>query len=702
MEHADFAFSLHFDPLLPEIWIITLAICAGGLITLSALRQKHRVIWRFLAFCAFLVALMNPALLKEERQPVKDVAAIVVDKSDSQNTENRKTQTQNTLAYLKKILEGRDNLDLRIVDAPGDNIPHEETKVFQALDQALADVPEQRRAGVIMITDGQVHDVPQNPEQFSAYGPVHALITGRKNEKDRRIVITQGPAYGIVGQKVTMKYIVEDSNAPKDEIVAVTFSRDSDENKDVRFVPVNEEQSEELPITHGAQNIFELSVAEVPDEITTSNNHTALIVNGVRDRLRVLLISGQPHAGGRTWRDLLTSDPSVDLVHFTILREPEKLDNTPQNELSLIAFPFQELFEVKLYDFDLIIFDRYRLNRILPLHYFQNIARYVEEGGALLEASGPSFAGNHSVYYTALMNVLPATPTGDVTRKPFFPTLTKEGKHHPVTETLLSYNKDLPENLRWGPWLRQVALTPERGEVVMRGADNEPLLILDHVKKGRVAQLASDHLWLWARGFQGGGPYTELLRRTAHWLMKEPELDEDALEVQTEEYNIHLRTRNAPEEQSISQTVTMTLPDGAQQTVPLKPEDDEEWLEGDIKAQNAGIYSFESKTGQKRFAIIGSLNPPEQKDTKATEDKLRPIVKKSGGDLIWLEDTPHPGIRFLSGARQNFSGRGWLALRQNHDYAVTGFKKTPLCPPWAYALALLGLCVFAWWREGKH
>ena len=98
-------------------------------------------------------------------------------------------------------------------------------------------------------------------------------------------------------------------------------------------------------------------------------------INGVRDRLRVLLVSGEPHAGERTWRNLLKSDASVDLVHFTILRPPEKQDGVPVDELSLIAFPTRELFIEKIEDFDLIIFDRYRRRGILPSLYLENIAQ---------------------------------------------------------------------------------------------------------------------------------------------------------------------------------------------------------------------------------------------------------------------------------------------------------------------------------------
>ncbi|MCC7037938.1 MAG: hypothetical protein IT560_11620 [Alphaproteobacteria bacterium] len=432
----------------------------------------------------------------------------------------------------------------------------------------------------------------------------------------------------------------------------------------------------------------------VDGEITEANNRVPLIVNGVRDRLRVLLVSGQPHAGGRTWRDMLTSDPGVDLVHFTILREPNKLDATPQNELSLIAFPFQELFEIKLYDFDLIIFDRYRLNRILPNYYFGNIARYVKDGGALLEASGPSFAGEESIYSTDLKQILPAFPTGQVLDQPFKPALTEKGKRHPVTENLNwpGGNDDAPG---WGSWLRQVGVSPTSGETVMSGANNLPLLILDRVGKGRVAQLASDQIWLWSRGFEGGGPQAELLRRLAHWLMKEPELEENALDVGVEGNALVIRRRSITDDPV---HVTVMAPDGALQEKDLE-QAGPGLRESRIVADQLGVYTVDDGT-QKRFALVGALNPPELSSVLGTEEKLAPAVTASKGGMVWLADTPHPDIRLLPPNR-SYGGENWIGLRANRSYNVTGVRSTPFLPEWLYALALLTIMIGCWWLEGR-
>ncbi len=695
MESLDTALTIHFSPSLPLYWLAAIFIAGTALLVLGFLYNRKGLALRTLTLAAFMLVLLRPSLIEQQREAVPDIAAVVVDQSESQKMGDRAQKTQDALSHLKKEFKKFEDIELRIVEAPRSNQITKDTRLFESLDTALADVPEKRRAGVIFLTDGQIHDIPEDPASLEKYGPVHALLTGDKNERDRQLVVTKAPAYGIVGQSVTIEYKIEDTDNIGQEEALVTLKR-HDGQPEVFYVPVGQPQELELQVEHAGQNVFEIDVQGVPGEITKANNRAALLVNGVRDRLKVLLVSGQPHAGGRTWRDLLTSDPGVDLVHFTILREPNKLDSTPQNELSLIAFPFRELFEIKLYDFDLIVFDRYRLNRILPSNYFNNIVRYVEEGGALLEASGPSFATQDSVYYTSLMNILPGTPTGAVIRKPFTPSLTENGNKHPVTRNI--YWKGIPQSAdpNWGQWLRQVVIKKESGETLMNGVDNYPLLVLDRVKEGRVAQLSSDHIWLWSRGYQSGGPHAELLRRIVHWLMKEPELDEKALEVQIDENHITIRSQNYKQSEM---AVTMTRPDGSQEPITLEP-NSEGWLETVIEADQLGIYAFEDPEGQRRFAIIGDLNPPELRGVKATPDLLSPMARASKGSIKWLSETPTPSIRPLAEDR-NFAGRNWIGLRQNHDYNVTGIKEKPLLPEWMSVLILLGLATLTWWREGK-
>lgn len=697
MNAFDTSISIHFAPILPLPWLISVGIVVACLLLLGLYKRKHGTIFRFLCAALFLIALCNPSVLEENRQAVKDVAAIVVDQSPSQNYGERSARSEEALNDLIRQLEGRDDLDIRVIRAPEIDALTNETRLFDSLEVALADVPRTRRAGVFVISDGQIHDVPNAAEARNDYGPVHLMLSGSQDEIDRQLVILEAPSYGIVGKSVTIKYKVEDTGNIGSDTAYITLKRQN-EKSDVISVPVNKEMSLEIDIDHAGQNVFELATSPVEGEITQANNKAALLVNGVRERLRVLLVSGQPHAGGRTWRDLLTSDPSVDLVHFTILREPDKLDATPQDELSLIAFPFRELFEVKLYEFDLIVFDRYRLNRILPDYYFKNIADYIKEGGAFLEASGPSFAGEESIYYTALMDVFPGIPSGDMIRKPYRPSLSEIGRQHPVTGSLvwkgMSAGNTTP---LWGPWLRQVVLQHNNGEVLMKGAEDHPLLILDRIEKGRIAQLASDQVWLWSRGFEEGGPHTELMRRIVHWLMKEPELDERALNITVSGNTITVKSRDFSGKNS---QVVMRDPDENIETIKLE-KTASGILETKIKVDKIGIYSFEDAYGDTRFAVVGELNPPELRGVVSTDRLMRGVLDTSGGKSVWLSENGVPSIRMMNNGRDRYYGQNWLGLRQNNEYTVQGLREKDVLPHWLMLSLLLGMAILTWWYEGR-
>ena len=390
----------------------------------------------------------------------------------------------------------------------------------------------------------------------------------------------------------------------------------------------------EIPVTveHAGPNIVEIEAEGAPGELTTVNNRAVLTIEGVRENLRVLLVSGEPHAGERTWRNMLKSDAAVDLVHFTILRPPEKQDGTPINQLSLIAFPTRELFQEKLDQFDLIIFDRYQRRGVLPLLYLENVARYVERGGAVLVSAGDDYASPLSLYRTPLGEVLPAAPTGRVVEQPFKPKLTELGERHPVTHDLPGANGD--KDPSWGHWFRVVDVHPRDAEVLMKGANDEPLLVLGQRGEGRVALLLSDHIWLWARGYDGGGPYTDLLRRLAHWLMKEPDLEEETLKATSRGQTLTLDRRSIKDS---VEPVTVTAPSGKKETVTLDKADPGSWRKS-ITAQEQGVYRVSSGK-LASIVTVGNANAKELSTVTATDAALAPILKETGGGSFWLGRT---------------------------------------------------------------
>lgn len=690
--------TLIFDPVVP--WVL-LAMAGGAVAAICAfagwLRSPSWAL-RGAAFAVLLLALANPGLVNELRRPLADVAIVVVDESESQTIEDRAETAAAAEARLLDQIDalsdpgGEAPLEVRItrLSNEGGPVGDEGTQLITALNEAAADVPPDRLAGAILITDGRAHDLPDSIESGAFSAPVHALITGRADEIDRRLSVVSAPAFGIVGEEATFR--IRADGPAGSAVVRVSIDGEAALETLVR---IGDDAELTLPITHGGSNVVEIVLEALPEELTLRNNRAAITVNGVRDRLRVLLISGEPHAGERTWRNLLKADPSVDLVHFTILRPPSKQDGTPTFELSLIAFPTRELFLEKVDEFDLIIFDRYRRRGVLPSPYIANISRYVREGGAVLISAGPFFAGVESLFRTPLADILPVEPTANVTMAPYAPRITEKGERHPVTSGLARYTGAAEgEAPNWGRWMRQIDMTTRAGSVVMDGADEKPLLVLDRVDEGRVAVLASDHAWLWSRGFEGGGPQAELLRRLAHWLMKEPELEEEALVATAQGATLTVERRSVETE---PEALTIISPTGERSETPFAPVGPGRWRTI-FEAQEQGLHRL-SDGDLAAVAAIGPPAPIEYEEPLSTTTLLKPLADATGGGILRLADGAVDIRRVREG--RNAEGRGWVGLVKRGAYAVDDIRLTPLAPAWSLLLLSSVLMIFAWRVEGR-
>ncbi len=698
-----------WDPLLPQTALLAMAGVALLTLLVGALfprpgKPAPGTTWRAFAFAGLIAALSNPSVVLEDRESLSDIGVVVVDRSPSQTIGERRERTDEALADIQAWAQTQDDLELRIVEAPADAGARlrDGTHLFTALDRTLADIPRERFAGALMITDGRVHDAPDGIEQLGFDAPLHAILTGRRDAGDRRLTVVQDPGFGIVGQEVRLVIRVDEPAAVRARQAQVEVRRDGEVRGRTILVPVGVDHGIDMVVDRGGPSVFELSVDEGQEELTLANNRAVVTINGIRDRLRVLLVSGAPHPGERTWRNLLKADPSVDLVHFTILRPPEKQDGTPVRELSLIAFPYRELFEVKLNDFDLIIFDRYRRMGVLPSIYLRNIANYVQTGGALLEAAGPEVTPATSLYRTALATVLPGEPTGNVVDTPFTAEVNETGRRHPVTANLPGLPRDPEETPNWGRWFRQIEALPKSGTVVMDSPEGRPLLILDRVGEGRVGQFLSDHIWLWARGFEGGGPHNELLRRLAHWLMKEPELEEDRLIARVRGDTIEV-TRHSLEPDIAP--VFITGPTGQEWQLVLE-EDGGGRSSGRIEVTEPGIYRFDDGT-RTTVAGVGTINPVEFADVTATDLLLRPASAATGGGIAWFNETGAPEFRRNRPGRAMASpgtegtSANWLAFRRNDASAVLGIRQVPFLPAFVLLLGIGLALVAAWRREGR-
>jgi len=693
------ASTLGFAPLLPHWALLTLGMAALTICAYGLFRRAPGTIWRLLALTTLFVWLAGPQWITQTFRAVPMQALLVVDQSPSMAINNRAATARAIADTLQQQASHLRNLTLKTIIAQGGG--GHGTRLFSAIDQA--DIAQGRFAGAILVTDGGVHDVPAKlPQQFrDAQGhrlPIHTLLTAKGEETDRRLRILQAPPFAIVGHDATLRVQVDDLGTTGTHTATLTITQGG-APPITRDIQTGTPQDITIPVTHPGETLLGLSASPLPGEVSAINNRDVVRINGVRDRLRVLLVSGTPNQGERIWRSLLKADPSVDLVHFTILRPPDKEDDTPNSDLALIPFPVRELFADKIKQFDLIILDGFQNRAVLPQMYLQNIADFVRQGGGLLLTAGPEFVQPGTLQDSPLGQILPAhVPNDGMMTERFQPTLTETGRRHPVTAGLPNAPTGKTPS-GWGPWYRSLQTDSHQGEVLMNGAQGQPLLILDHVDRGRVALLLSDQIWLWSRGEGGGGPQAELLRRLSHWLMKEPELEENQLSATIRNDTLTI-TRHAVTPGTVPAT-TITSPTGTQSHLSLK-EGENGIATGSLKVpSDFGIWRITDGT-LTTYAAPQQSNPLENADLRATAEHLAPITNASGGAIDWTPDAASTPALHLTQDGAASAGQGWIGFPQRISHVNGDGHATPVLPTWLVMIFVLTLTMTGWWREGRR
>ena len=681
--------SISFYPYIP-IFYLYLIILLCLIITFINFKLKASGnLFRFLFMVIIILSITNPLIISENRESIPDTVAVLLDLSPSQNINNRKENALKTYENIKIQLEKTDNLEVRYKTIKGEK----GTNIFKPLSSLVGDIPNNRLAGAIIITDGQIKDLPEiNNLDFNA--PINFLITGNKDEYDRRLIIEESPRFGIVGEEVTIKLKVEDINSTvPNALVTINMNNDT---KQSRSIPIGESVNITLPLERAGITTLNIEVEEGKNELTLKNNETVISINAIRERLKVMLVSGEPNMGLRNWRNLLNSDPSVDLIHFTILRPPNKQDLTPVGELSLIPFPTRELFQLNLKDFDLIIFDQYHLRGILPQYYLKNIVEYVVNGGALLDTAGPSYAGQYSLSLSPLQSILPTEPTGELIIKEFTPKITNHGMRHPVTANLQDINEDQEEN-NWGSWYRMVEGIAVDGDVLLEGPEKRPLLVLNRIGQGRVAQILSDQSWIWTRSEENKGPQADLLRRLVHWLMKEPDLEENELSAKFENNTLIIKRNSLVPD---LKPVTTISPNNEINKIELVDIGNGQQI-ASILEPEPGIWKLSSGNSSISI-IIGNYNSFEYLDVRANDYDIKPISEHTLGSINWINANNNyqvPKINFLD--KEKIKKNNNINLIKNKQFYVKSLDQISIMP-WYLALILSILLLFiGWYRESR-
>jgi uncharacterized membrane protein len=648
-------------PVVVGLAVLTLLITGLGLF----LRARGALL-RFAGLALLVMLLAGPEWVRQTVRPLPDVVVVAVDQSQSMRIAGRDAMAAAALKNLAAQAAKLPGLVVRQVVVPAADDGG--TALFSKLAPSLAEVPSGQLAGVIAITDGQVAGVPAH-RPFAA--PMTALLTAKFEETDRELRLVSAPQYGLVGKNVSLRLEVFDHGvADAGLAVAVTVTEDG-QSVWQGDAMVGQVLAVDVPVRHAGRAVVTASAAPLAGEVSRINDQTAFTLNGITKKLEVLLISGNPNQGERSWRLLLKSDPAVELVHFTILRNPEEVLDAPPEDVALVPFPVEQLFNTDIDKFDLIILDEFNSAGLLPPQYLQNMADYVTGGGALLVQTGPEFEGPNSLANTALGAVLPALPVspGTVTEN-FVPAVTDLGARHPVTAPFAGQ--------ALAPWQRLEAAAPATGDVLMTGggAENWPLLLLAGEGRGRVAMLLSDQFWLWTRGGAHDGPALPLLRRVVHWLLREPALEAEFLSAQVDHGDLQISRQSLQDQDGVQASVTG--PDGGKMMVTLHRGAAGVYA-GDIHIARPGVWRI-GQGGLQAYAINPLDNAEEYQNLAASGVPLGQVAR-----TVWLGNADVPNIAAM--------------ITRRHAQQVTGTRDEPLAPPVLAMILALLLLAAAWWRE---
>ena len=685
---------LDFTPLISSSQIFALTLLCLAFIVFFIIFRKKALLPRAIALCVLIATLLSTSILSTTTHKKDGIVLVVADESYSNTIDGRDQQTQNALEQITQKIDKQSGVDYKIINAPNAQDKFSETNLFKAIDKELSNIPPKQRSGVIIISDGNIHDIPDlsATQTRDKYGPIHHVITGKASEKDRRLEIKKSPLYGLKGSEAQIDFVIHDTVTPPNTPVQVSITTPNGEKR-IISARIGKKESVYIPIEHAGVNPVELNVEALKGEISLANNRRAVLIQGVRDKLNVLLVSGAPHEGGRYWRSLLTSDAAIELIHFTILRDIDSRDNTPRNEMALIPFPHQQLFHKQLDNFDLIIFDRYRNQGILQDKTYKNIADYVRAGGALLVASGPEYLSDKSVYKTPLEDILLGAPDNDLYETAFKPKRTALGKTHPITRAIADGQFD---GESWASWLRQIKVSAGDEKVLLSGHNDLPLLLIGEKDDGRVIQLTSDQIWLWAREYKQGGPYIDLMRKMIHWLLKEPSLEEGQIELSLQGETIRIKRYTAPEDE----TVSYTTPSGEQKQISLQKSPDGLYR-ASITAEEQGLYSFQAGANS-AYIIYGAYDTVEQTKLIRSKDTTRDITRNSGGTYFEADKVEGISTKILTPSiNKKYYGLNTAGFRESQYAETLKINFAPALPNWAYFLICGLFMLYAWHRESK-
>jgi uncharacterized membrane protein len=711
-------------------WARLLSLMAAAMVVALALRERKRgeripravalVILRIVSVGAALVLFFQPALRLANVARVPNHVAVLVDASESMSLAERKgdptraDRAAKTLAKAKTAFErmsAEHRFDFYTFSGSGSDPgavlqPTSEIEATTAstapmgeathIEEALAAIRTRYDArdlgGVILLSDGidngrlaegGVAGCEDLAHRMDA--PIHTVAVGRPGLRDVAIARVDADDFAFVRTALKIEAVVRVIGAKEagwvGQALPVTLRRDGFPVRTTTVLVEDDKEQYRVEFEFTPDRVgkylYDISTPVLPGEVLPGNNVRTFLIKVIRDKVRVLQVAGRPSWDERFLRGLLKHDPNVDLISFFILRTPTDIEMVGTDEMSLIPFPTEELFQEQLRSFDVVLLQNFNYAPYGIGAYLGEIGRYVQEGGALAMIGGDLSFDLGGYAHTPIADVLPVElldlPARSADRladpTPFRMKLTPEGRAHPMTALKL----DLDENeARWGemPELNGSNLVARArpGATVLgvhpirRGTDGRPLpvLTIGEAGKGRVLALTTDSSWRWSFGAPTtevgrGHAYQRFWESAVRWMIRDPALS--FLRIETDQAEYHRGQKAAIEVRALGPDY-QPLPGAEVQVVVTsqgeRPEpvltqggktDESGTLHLQLEPPHPGGYRITARATlsgrpteeEEVFLVRGAGRELEQPE--ARQDLLSTLARASGGRFLTADDT---------------------------------------------------------------
>ncbi len=627
---------------------------------------------RLLAIAVLVAVALNPSLVTTQVHKLSPAIAIVVDTSDTMGqstvddpaTRLDKVKALLTEGQLPLLRSLGDKFDVSVYglsdslrpleygDLAGLTAGGNKGDVAEAL-QALS----AKNSVAVLFSDGNLRWSTSRGQQLST---LTVAVGTPKTYRDILIKEVSAPALAFRGREVviditvksygyqgmTLPVLLQDSG----KLLAV---------RDVRLQTDPAELTTSLSFVSDelGRKDLKISIPQQVGENIFSNNQINLTINVVRDKTRILMVSGSPSMNYRFMRVALKSDPSIDLLSFVILRTPSDILNVPPHEQSLIPFPVETLFLKELTTFDLLIFDNFNYSLFLSPDYLESIRSFVESGGGFALIGGPNLYNEGRDRLSPLGDILPFRFVEEEFYRRDSPVglrLTRAGAEHPLMRVADDFSEDANGLFRFWqqlPPLNGINLFEVKGsaDVLLESADGIawPILTVADYRKGRVLAIASDYAWKWYMGMVASGKgnqfYLRLVHRMVRWLTKDPGLDPvqiilpETAAVAGQEIDVRIRYHGEDPSPRSDAAVSFSIfnPEGVKIPSQLKPTAQRREHLVSFLPRKGGIYRIRVETPfgnlEESMVVAGPL---ESLDAAPDHDQLKKIAASTGGKYL--------------------------------------------------------------------